>query len=222
MATMAGVLDQRVELNFAANEREEYDNRQTMYSLIRQLEFLEKAFAQGVFQTPQDETKYGEECDKLLRQYKQAVQWLGPTFELEAFMKEHDVQGNSLRVVLSRIKSKVNGLVENGRIGGNEDKGMDTAVVVDVTTGFIMVSDTVAMDMRSVDQLQPQVSKLLEALNKLPKLPADYPAKTKMRGWLQTMDGMRADEELDEAQGRQLTFDIQTELTNFRATAATF
>lgn len=103
-----------------------------------------------------------------------------------------------------------------------EDKGMDTAVVVDVTTGFIMVSDTVAMDMRSVDQLQPQVSKLLEALNKLPKLPADYPAKTKMRGWLQTMDGMRADEELDEAQGRQLTFDIQTELTNFRATAATF
>ena len=153
-----------------------------MYSLIRQLEFLEKAFAQGVFQTPQDETKYGEECDKLLRQYKvrdtntthehapncqtryaptvpasshhelracvrassttthvsppppillpilrlpwlqQAVQWLGPTFELEAFMKEHDVQGNSLRVVLSRIKSKVNGLVENGRIGGNGEQ----------------------------------------------------------------------------------------------------
>ena len=107
-------------------------------------------------------------------------------------------------------------------LSSSEDKGTDTAVVVDVTTDFITVSDTVAMDMRSVDALQPQVSKLLESLNKLPKLPVDYPAKTKMRGWLQTMDGMRADEELDEAQGRQLTFDIQTELTNFRATAATF
>lgn len=218
------VLDQRVSLNLSPNEREGYDHRQTMYCLIRQLEFLEKANSQGVFQTAEDESKYAEECDKLLRQYKQNLQWLngGKPFDLEGFMKEYEISPSTIPVVMHRITVGVNGLVEHGGNNTSSSTGQDAQFVVDAVTAFITVSDMIAMDCSSVDQLHPQMTKILDALNKLPKLPADYPAKIKMRDWLTKLSNMKADESLDESDGRQLTFDTQTELTNLRQAAANF
>lgn len=217
-----GLLDQRVSLDLSPNEREGYDNRQTIYGLIRQLEFLEKANSQGVFQTAEDEAKYAEECDKVLWRYKQNLKWLdASSFDLESFMKQYEVSPSTIPVVMHRISVGVNGVVEH-RGSSEQQGGQDTQFVVDATTAFITVSDLVAMEMCSVDQLHPHITKLLESLNKISKLPSDYSAKVKMQEWLDTLAKMRADENLDDSQARQLTFDIQTELTNFRAASAGF
>eukprot|EP00040_Diaphanoeca_grandis_P014589 m.74134 g.74134 ORF g.74134 m.74134 type:complete len:224 (-) comp24625_c1_seq1:65-736(-) len=214
------LLDKRVDLNLSANEREEYDQRKTMYTIIRQLEFLEKANSQGVFsQTKADEERYGVECDKLLKQYKNSVQWMPGDFNLDAFVARYKVGGMAAGAVKHRIDIGVNSNVELGA-SANKDGGSKNFVgfVMEATAAFITILDLIALDRRSTAELQPELTGLLRHMNKIPTLPPDFSGKAKIKTWLATFSGMTADEALDDTQAQQLQFDLTSEFDSFKDT----
>lgn len=52
-------------------------------------------------------------------------------------------------------------------------------------------------------------------MNRLTLLPQDFEGKLKIKEWLDTMASMRASDELDESQVRQLIFDMESSYNAF-------
>lgn len=75
--------------------------------------------------------------------------------------------------------------------------------------------DALKLDLRAVDEIQPQLNDLLETLNKIPDLPGDFEGKIKLKEWLAVLNRMRASDELDASQIRQLLFDLESSYNAF-------
>ena len=71
------------------------------------------------------------------------------------------------------------------------------------------------MNLVAVDELHPQLNDLLESLNRIPDLPIDFEGKVKLRNWLAVLNRMKASEELEASQTRQLLFDLESAYNAF-------
>ena len=69
--------------------------------------------------------------------------------------------------------------------------------------------DALKLDMKAVDYIHPMLSELMQSLNNVSSLPADFEGKAKIRNWLITLNGMKASDEINEKEVRQLLFDLE-------------
>ncbi len=69
--------------------------------------------------------------------------------------------------------------------------------------------DKVRLDLRAMDQLQPDLRDLMDTMNRLSILPSDFEGKEKVQRWVETFGNMSASDELTEEQARQLTHDLE-------------
>jgi len=100
--------------------------------------------------------------------------------------------------------------------GGGDDASKPKALfVAEAVQAYITVMDSLRLDMTSVDQLHPLTADVVNALNKISVLPADFEPKAKVKNWLQTLNGMRATEVLDKDQTRQFLFDLDSSHQDF-------
>jgi ESCRT-I complex subunit VPS28 len=90
-----------------------------------------------------------------------------------------------------------------------------TETAVECTTLFITTMDALNLKMVAVDNIQLLLQDLLDSLNKIPTLPASYEGKQKINAWLSTLARMRASDELDEDQVRQMHFDLESAFNSF-------
>jgi len=74
--------------------------------------------------------------------------------------------------------------------------------------------DSLKLHMVAVDQIHPLLSDLMQSLNKVSLMGA-FEGKTKIREWLITLNKMKATDELDDHQVRQLLFDLENAHTSF-------
>lgn len=84
-----------------------------------------------------------------------------------------------------------------------------------VVQHFITAMDAVKLDQRAVDELQPLLSDLMNALIQLPDTPNDFGPNYKVQKWLQKLNAMRAVDMIDEDDGRQLYHDLDTAYSEF-------
>jgi len=75
--------------------------------------------------------------------------------------------------------------------------------------------DKVRLDLRAMDQLQPDLRDLLETMNRLSLLPSDFEGKGKVQNWVDTFSKMSASDELTDEQARQLTHDLEESYNAF-------
>lgn len=75
--------------------------------------------------------------------------------------------------------------------------------------------DKVRLDLRAMDQLQPDIRDLLETMNRLSILPSNFEGKEQVQGWVDTFSKMSASDELTEEQARQLTHDLEASYNAF-------
>ena len=69
------------------------------------------------------------------------------------------------------------------------------------------------LDQRAVDEVQPLVADLAAALS---RVAAPCPGgRASLERWLVALNGMRAAEEIDDAQARQLAFDLDAAYAEF-------
>lgn len=67
----------------------------------------------------------------------------------------------------------------------------------------------------AVDQLHPLLADLIQSLNKVNSLPPDFEGRVKIKNWLVTLNKMKASDEIDAEQARQLMFDLESAHTAF-------
>lgn len=88
-------------------------------------------------------------------------------------------------------------------------------LATEATQLFITAMDVLKLDQRAVDEVQPCISDLLKTLNKCEAVAPSFD-KSKIQGWLSNLNSMRASQELDDDQIRQLILDLDTSYANFK------
>ena len=75
--------------------------------------------------------------------------------------------------------------------------------------------DTLRLNRYAVDELHPILADLIQSLNNVPGLPADFEGRNKVRQWLITLNAMKASDEITEEQARQMLFEMEQSHTEF-------
>ncbi|KAI5698151.1 vacuolar protein sorting-associated protein 28 homolog [Diaphorina citri] len=194
---------EEVKLFTNTKEREKFDNQADLYAVINTLQNLEKAYIRDCV-TPKE---YTAACSKLLVQYKAAFKQVQgeeyPT--VEHFVKKYRLDCPS---ALERIR-------EDRPITIKDDKGNTSKCIADIVSLFITTMDKLRLDIKAMDELQPDLRDLMDTMNRLSILPSGFEGKEKVSGWLTTLESMSASDELNETQVRQLLFDLESSYNAF-------
>ena len=73
--------------------------------------------------------------------------------------------------------------------------------------------DSVRLEQRAADDLHPMLSDLMSSVTLIPGVPKDVTGSVER--WLVRLNGMKAAEELDDEQGRELLFDLDKSYNGF-------
>jgi ESCRT-I complex subunit VPS28 len=196
-------LYEEVKLFRHAREREKYDNMADLFALVSTLQNLEKAYIRDCV-TPQE---YTAACSKLLVQYKVAFKLVeGDEFpSIDAFVKKFRLE---CPAALERIR-------EDRPITIKDDKGNTSKCIADIVSLFITVMDKLRLDIKSMDQLHPEMRDLMDTMNRLSLISESFEGKQKIEFWLETLNSMQASDELTEDQKRQFLFDLESAYSMF-------
>uniref|UniRef100_A0A5S6QMT2 Vacuolar protein sorting-associated protein 28 homolog n=1 Tax=Trichuris muris TaxID=70415 RepID=A0A5S6QMT2_TRIMR len=192
----SSALYNEVKLYTNALERERYDNLAELYALLNTLEHLEKAYIRDAVQ-PQE---YTAACSKLLVQIKAAFNLIHG---------EYASIGTFATFFRLKCPSALERISENRPITIKDDKGNTSRCIADIVSLFITVMDKLKLEIRAVDELHPDLRDLVDTMSRMSSLPASFEGKAKVQQWLDTLDSMRAAEELDSDQARQMVFDVE-------------
>ncbi|EJF64360.1 vacuolar protein sorting-associated protein 28 [Dichomitus squalens LYAD-421 SS1] len=191
-------LDEEARLYTTNAEREKYGLLATLFGIIVALEYLERAYVRDSVTA----AEYSPACTRLLSQYKTMLKLVGDDVpSIEQFMSRFRMDHPA---ALYRIQVGVPATVEHSSEAGPETSKW----VAETTQWFITFADALKLGMRAKDQLHPHLQELVTSYARF-KGSKDWEGRSKMVGWLITLNGMKASEQLTEEQVRQLSFDIE-------------
>jgi ESCRT-I complex subunit VPS28 len=181
-----------------------------LYAVMMATEYLESAFVRDVVSNDVYET----ECQRLIAQYKVSLAAVSDIVRDPAtFMLDNKM--HCKRAAIRLIEKGIPATLEHKVTSSNAQTGQLSVLMA--TQNFITTMDSLKLDMRAVDQLHPYLSDLVDALNKVPQLSAEHPAVAKVKEWLFELNKMRAHDELDDDQARQMTFDLEQAYNTFHS-----
>lgn len=177
-----------------------------MFAVINTLQNLEKAYIKDLVPA----AEYTSQCSKLLVQYKAAFRQVqGREFpDVETFMRKYRLD---CPAALERIR-------EQKPIAIKDDKGNKSKTIAETVALFITILDKLRLGIKSMDELYTDIKDLSDSLDRLSDLPPNFEGKARISNWLTTLSGMSAADELDDAQVRQMTFEIENVYTEFSKT----
>eukprot|EP00548_Thalassiothrix_antarctica_P013100 CAMPEP_0194169198 /NCGR_PEP_ID=MMETSP0154-20130528/3854_1 /TAXON_ID=1049557 /ORGANISM="Thalassiothrix antarctica, Strain L6-D1" /LENGTH=212 /DNA_ID=CAMNT_0038880453 /DNA_START=54 /DNA_END=692 /DNA_ORIENTATION=- len=205
MKRMESNEEQDIELYSNSRERQQYDEQANLFAIIMATEHLERAYARD--DISRDE--YTTECNKLISQFRLAEKAALKGMTTETFMQLYQMDCPRANERLLKM-----GVPEPMK-GANADAGGVAVTVAEVVQHFITTMDAVKLEQRAVDELQPLLSDLMEALTRLPETPNDFDPNRKIQNWLQKLNSMRAVEQIDEDDARQLYYDLDSAYAEF-------
>ncbi|XP_038654668.1 vacuolar protein sorting-associated protein 28 homolog isoform X1 [Scyliorhinus canicula] len=196
-------LYEEVKLYKNAREREKFDNMAELFAVVKTLQALEKTYIKDCV-TP---TEYTAACSRLLVQYKAAFKQVqgSDITTIEEFCRKYRLD---CPLAMERIK-------EDRPITIKDDKGNLNRCIADIVSLFITVMDKLRLEIRAMDEIQPDLRELMETMNRMSNLPADFEGKERVNQWLQKLTGMSASDELDDNQVRQMLFDLESAYNSF-------
>ncbi|KAI3630830.1 hypothetical protein MIR68_012265 [Amoeboaphelidium protococcarum] len=203
-----------IKLAESSSERETYENQADLYAIVITVEQLEKAYIRDSISADQ----YTQACAKLLTQYKTAFNLVDDQFkDIDDFCQTYYL---NCQAALNRLKIGVPATIEhavaasNSTSGGSGNGGgggqQSAKYVAEAVQSFITLMDSLKLEMRSVDHLHPLMGDLLQSLNKVGVSTQIESHKQKLKEWLIKLNQMKAADELDEQDTRQLMFDLET------------
>ncbi|KAK9402838.1 vacuolar protein sorting-associated protein 28 like [Crotalus adamanteus] len=186
-----------------AREREKYDNMAELFAVVKTMQALEKAYIKDCV----NPNEYTAACSRLLVQYK------------AAFKQVQGLEINSIDDFCRRFRLDcplaMERIKEDRPITIKDDKGNLNRCIADIVSLFITVMDKLRLEIRAMDEIQPDLRELMETMNRMSHLPPDFEGRQKVSQWLQTLSGMSASDELDDSQVRQMLFDLESAYNAF-------
>ncbi|KAI9656630.1 MAG: Vacuolar protein-sorting-associated protein 28 [Alyxoria varia] len=207
-------LDEEVKLYNSASERDLYESLAEIYSIILTLDALEKAYLKDSIPEPE----YTEICSRLIKQYRSnlADENVANAFvDLETFKREW---GMECPRATERIKVGIPATVEQPTHKSSQPSGNAAAatLIVAASENFITLLDAIKIGMISKDTLHPILVETIQSVNKVTD--KEFDGKEKIVQWLITLNQMRAAQELNQEQTRELEFDMQRAYNGFKTT----
>jgi hypothetical protein len=150
-------------------ERDHYDQLADLYSLIIATEHLERAYIKSAISAKD----YTPMCLQLIAQYKTAISLL--SVDVKQFMQQYHM--NCPAAVKRLIEVGVPATIEHSVNVQSSAKN-----VAETVQFFITLMDSLKLNVIAVDEIHPQLSDLLQTLNK--SSIADIKGKQKIRDWL--------------------------------------
>lgn len=126
--------------------------------------------------------------------------------------------GLSCSAALHRLNVGIPATIEHGGSGEKTDAGRSAMHIMQVTQHYITAMDSVKLNMCAADALFPILTDLMRELNAVGgvlDVDGEFQGKALVRQWLVQLNGMKASEELDEVQARQLLFDLENSYNAF-------
>ncbi|XP_071275224.1 vacuolar protein sorting-associated protein 28 homolog isoform X1 [Agelaius tricolor] len=196
-------LYEEVKLYKNAREREKYDNMAELFAVVKTLQALEKAYIKDCV-TPNE---YTAACSRLLVQFKAALKQVqgGEIGNIDDFCRKFRLD---CPLAMERIR-------EDRPITIKDDKGNLNRCIADIVSLFITVMDKLRLEIRAMDEIQPDLRELMETMTRMSSLPPDFEGRQKVNLWLQTLSAMSASDELDDSQVRQMLFDLESAYNAF-------
>ncbi|KAE8878089.1 hypothetical protein PF005_g3512 [Phytophthora fragariae] len=203
-------LNREIKLWADTKDRRKYEDLADLFAIFKTTEHLETAYVRDAI-TPEE---YTEACTKLISQFKTAETALrlgGFVDSVENFITEYrlDCPRALERLVRIGVPATV--------VHNTTNRKTDSVNVAQTVQNFITLMDVLKLNIRAVDEIQPLLSEMMSSLTMVSGLPPDFAGRDKIEGWLCTMNSMRASEELDEEQTRQLSFDLERAYSSFMA-----
>jgi ESCRT-I complex subunit VPS28 len=210
-------LDEEVKPYDTTSERDLIDSLAEIYSIIRTLDGLEKAYIKDAL----PETEYSDLCNKLLKQYRSILsdESVNREFgDLDGFCREWEIEcpraKERLRVGLSSVDTLTTSkatptapVQTQGTLSGS--------LILTATENFITFLDALRLSMVSKSALHPLLSDVIQSVNKVTD--QDFEHRGKIIQWLITLNQMKTSEELSEEQARDLAFDMEQAYNGFKA-----
>ncbi|KAI9313151.1 vacuolar protein sorting-associated [Dichotomocladium elegans] len=180
-----------------------------LFSIIVLMEHLEKAFIRDSI-TPEE---YTPQCANLIVKYKTTLNFLSESVtSLESFMNEYKL---TCPAAINRFKIGVPATYEHA-VGDNKlDTSKSGKYIAETVLHFVTLMDSLRLNRRAADDLHPILADLIQSLNNVPGLPADFEGRAKVRQWLIILNSMKASDEISEDQARQMLFEIEQSHNEF-------
>lgn len=193
---------------FTAKERQEVNTLANLYSIIRTVDHLERAFVTGA--VPAEE--YEKHVTPLIGQFRTMQNALKDKYpDMRVFLQEQDIE---CPLAAERLLGSGVAATKLNQFQ-NVDKSKESIAAFEVAEYFITLNDALKLGQRAVDDILPLLRNLQAAMTAIPSLPT-LPELQKVTTWLTTLNGMRASDSLDEDQSRQLSMDIEHAYTTLR------
>jgi ESCRT-I complex subunit VPS28 len=197
--------DEEVPLYETSREREMLDEQANLYSILLATEHLERAYARDAI-SPKE---YTMQCKKLISQFKLAERAIrGGDMSTEKFMELYQLDCPRATERLLKM-----GVPEPMK--GGADEASHAVTVAETVQHFITAMDAVKLEQRAVDELQPLLGDLMDVLTRVPETPNDFEPNRKVKRWLEKLNTMRAVDEIDEEDSRQLYHDLDSAYSEF-------
>ncbi|OAL38871.1 hypothetical protein AYO20_01622 [Fonsecaea nubica] len=209
-------LDEEVKLADSSAERDLIDSLAEIYSIIRTIDGLEKAYIKDAL----PETEYSDMCSKLLKQYRSILSDEGVAREfgdLDTFTQKWDIEcpraKERLKIGLSSVETIT---VAKAAPGSTAPQGnLSGSLILVATENFITFLDALRLNMVSKTALHPLLSDVIQSVNKVTE--QDFDHRGKIIQWLITLNQMKTSEELSEEQARDLAFDMEQAYNGFKS-----
>lgn len=187
----------------SVQERQMCDNMANLYAIVRTMNHVEVAFMRDAISYE----LYVEKCQKLIANYKTACKLTETAVtDVRAFMKGLGVDAS---VGLERLEAGV------PYSTASLQSGDDAQSIAVAATSFITAMDCLKLNMIAVDEVHPLILDIYEQLEKISRLDDSYLGTAKLKGWIDQLEGMKAEDELSESDQRQLLFDLERAHTEF-------
>lgn len=210
-------LDAEVKLADSAAERDLVDSLAEIYSIIRTIDGLEKAYQKDAVA----EKDYTEACSKMIKQYQSILsdKNVERAFrDLDTFMHEWDIQcpraAETLRAGLPRTEVYAP-QASQAPAASTPAVGPSGTLILLATENFITFLDALKLNYVSKSTLHPLLSDVIQSVNKVTD--KDFEHRGKIIQWLITLNQMRTTEELSEEQAHDLAFDMEQAYNGFKS-----
>ncbi|XP_043365811.1 vacuolar protein sorting-associated protein 28 homolog isoform X2 [Dermochelys coriacea] len=164
-------LYEEVKLYKNAREREKYDNMAELFAVVKTMQALEKAYIKDCVSP----NEYTAACSRLLVQYKAAFKQVqgSEISSIDEFCRKFRLD---CPLAMERIK-------EDRPITIKDDKGNLNRCIADIVSLFITVMDKLRLEIRAMDEIQPDLRELMETMNRMSHLPPDFEGRQKVNQW---------------------------------------
>jgi hypothetical protein len=182
------------------------DDLANLYSVIRTVDTLERAFTNGLVAADE----YEKNLNQLLTQFNVIKTALKDDYpDIEKFIDEHDMD-------VAFAKARLLGAqVAATRIYHGDSNKAEVVHILEAGQHFVTLVDSLKLELVHVDDILPLIRELSTALAGIPSLSANFESKEIVNRWLSKLSQMKASDKISEEDTRQMSLDLDNAYSVF-------